>query len=130
MAIPLYFLEFFSVQKKRKRKQLENESRKVSASQKLLLRRKLEDYSSSSSNGRKERVKKIDAFKTFFSFSSPHYYFSLPFWKSIVAPLKYNHLKKSQFSSRSSSYSSNTILSYFESTQKYCNDTPTSHFCV
>ena len=113
MAIPLYFLEFFSVQKKRKRKQLENESRKVSASQKLLLRRKLEDYSRSSSNGRKERVKKIDAFKTFFSFSSPHYYFSLPFWKSIVAPLKYNHLKKSQLSKNSLHYARKLCLPYF-----------------
>ena len=62
---------FFSGLYRKERKQLENESRKVSASQKLLLRRKLEDYSRSSSNGRKERVKKIDAFKTFFSFSSP-----------------------------------------------------------
>lgn len=50
---------FFSGLYRKERKQLENESRKVSASQKLL--RRLH-----SSSSRKQRVKKIDAFKTFF----------------------------------------------------------------
>ena len=49
---------FFSGLYRKERKQLENESRKVSASQKLL--RRLH------SSSRKQRVKKIDAFKTFF----------------------------------------------------------------
>ena len=66
---------FFSGLYRKERKQLENESRKVSASQKLL--RRLH------SSSRKQRVKKIDAFKTFFlRLPPPPSTNSLSFWKS------------------------------------------------
>ena len=58
---------FFSGLYRKERKQLENESRKVSASQKLL--RRLH------SSSRKQRVKKIDAFKTFFRLPPPLFHF-------------------------------------------------------